>query len=152
MSVMIEPGPDGVDADAVRGERQRHHLGELVDAALGHRIGHLVGDGEDGVDRGHVDDGTRRSARGDALDHVPRHRLAAQERALEVGADHPVEIGLVEIEEIAADEHAGIVDQRIDAAERIDRCGDQVVDVEPLADVAGDEAHRAIGAERLDRA
>ena len=36
-------------------------------------------------------------------------------------------------------------------AEGVDRRGDEVVDVAPLADVAGDEAHRAIGAEVLDR-
>src|SRR5256885_1870107 len=35
---------DRVDADAIGAKRQRHHLGELVDAALRDAIRHLVGD------------------------------------------------------------------------------------------------------------
>ena len=80
------------------------------------------------------------------------NRLAAQERALEVDAQHAIEIGFLEIEELAAGEDAGIVDQHIDAAEGIDGGGEQVVHVEPFADIAFDEADRTECAEILHRA
>jgi hypothetical protein len=133
----------GIDADAMRGERQGHDLGELVDAALRYRIGHLVGDGEYRVDRREVDDGAGRAAGLDALHHVARHRLAAEERTLQVDAQHAIEIGFRQIEEIHRGQNRGVVDQHVDLPERGNRRGDQVGDRGRIAHVAGDKAHGA---------
>ncbi len=133
------------------GKRQRHHLGELVDAALRHRIGHLVGDREDRVDRRHVDDRARFLAGLHALDHVPRHRLPAQERTLEVGADDAVEVALLQLEKILRRQHRRVVDEHIDWPERADRGVDQIAHRGHVADVATHVAHRTEPAEVSDR-
>ena len=68
-----------VDADAVVGQGQRHHAGELVDAALADVVAGNRGDGQHAVDRAHVDDGAAAS-----LCHLAGHRLADQKSAFEV--------------------------------------------------------------------
>ncbi len=130
--------PDRIDADAVRGQRERHDVGELRDPALRHAVGHLVGDRELGVDRGHVDDRARRLAGRDLLDHAPRRGLTDQERALQVDPQHAVEITLGDVEEVRRVDDPGVVDEDVDVAEGVHRLGDEVVDVELLAHVAGD--------------
>ena len=135
----------------MRGERQRHHLGELVDAALGHRVGNLVGDGEDGVDRRQVDDRPRLLATPDALDHVARHCLTAEERALQVGAQNPVEVRFLEIQEIFRGEDGGVVDEHVDPPEGRDRRLDQPGDRARVADVAAHITHRSEPAEVFRR-
>ena len=82
---------------------------------------------------------------------MTRHRLGGEERALQVDADDAVEIGLVEIEKIARGKNAGVVDQHVDLAVDGQHRRHEVVDRRLVADVAGDEAHRAEAAQRLDR-
>ena len=76
-----------------------------------------------------------------------RRRLAGEERALEVDAQHAVEIGLLQVEEVGGVDDAGVVDQDVERAERRDGVVDQLLDRARIADVGGDEA--GVGAERL---
>ena len=82
-----------------------------------------------------------------ALDHVARDRLAAQERALQVGADHAVEVRFFQIEEILGGKDRGVVDENIDRPEGRDGRLDQIAHRTGVADVAGDVAH---GTERAE--
>ena len=68
--------------------------------------------------------------------HLPRHRLADQEGALQVDADHAVEIRLAQVEEIAAVHDAGIVDQNVDRRPRPARRCRRGSPRRPVADVA----------------
>ena len=82
---------------------------------------------------------------------MPRHRLAAEERALQVDAQHAVEILFRNIEEVAGRDDAGIVDEDVDLAAEIQRRGEEIGDVVAIADIC---AHETAGAERsepLDR-
>jgi hypothetical protein len=78
------------------------------------------------------------------FDHVARHGLPAQKRALEIDAYHPVEIGFFQIQKISRMNDAGIVDQRIDRSEGIDGLGHQIVDIKPLGDVGGRKSNLAV--------
>ena len=129
---------DAVDADAVRRECQRHHLGELVHAALAHRVGHLVGDREHGVHRRHVDD---RAAHADSRPCAARPPVRKEHR-LQVHREDAVEVGLVEVEEVAGVGDAGIVDEDVDAAGVRGGSLDDAGDVRPARDV-GDDGRRA---------
>jgi hypothetical protein len=89
------------------------------------------GNGQRAVDRAHVDD-----APAAGLDHLARHGLAHEERALDVDADHRIEIGLGHVQKIRRLEDAGVVHQHIDAAVRGQGARDQRVHVGLVADVA----------------
>jgi hypothetical protein len=82
-----------------------------------HAIRHLVGDRDPRVDRAHVDDRRRRLAGLDLRDHLLRGRLPDQEHALEVDAQHAVEVGLRDVEEIRRVDDAGIVHQDVEIAD-----------------------------------
>ncbi len=71
--------------------------------------------------------------------HFPGYRLADEERALQVHAQHAVEIGFLQIEEIGAVDDAGVVDQHVDAAGRLG-LRHEVRHVAGVAHVAADEA------------
>jgi hypothetical protein len=80
----------------------------------------------------------------DLLDHMARHGLPAQERALEIDVDDPVEISFFQIQKVRRMNDAGIVDQRIDRTEGIDGLGHQIVDIEPLGNIGGGKPNIAI--------
>jgi hypothetical protein len=86
-----------------------------------------------------------------ALHHLARHGLAHQERALDVDADHRVEVGLGHVQEIRSLEDAGVVDQHVDAAMRGQGARDQRVHVGLVADVAVHVDPAEFGCQRLAR-
>ena len=130
----------------MRNEPDGHHGRELLDAALRHRIGHRVRDGEDRVDGGHVDDGAAPSL----SDHLLGGGLADQERRLEVHPLHLVEHVLGKVDEVADVDDAGIVDQDVEAAEGFDGFGHHGVrtgpcEVRQVRGVPRDPVAQAIG-------
>src|SRR5207248_2882755 len=88
-------GRDAVDADLVLGKLEGEGLGEDGDAALGGAVDGEARSGAQGLDRGDIDD----AAAAPAFDHHRRHGLAAEQGALEVGADDRVHAALVQFEE-----------------------------------------------------
>ena len=66
------------------------------------------------------------------------HRPHGVERALEVGVQHRVPVGLAQAEQDVVPGEAGVVDQDVDRAEGLLRRGDGRVDLGGLGDVAGD--------------
>jgi hypothetical protein len=83
------------------------------------------------------------------LRHLARDGLADQERALEVDAQHGVEVGFGDGQEVGRLEDAGVVHQHVDAAVALHRGGDQRVDLRLVADVAGDEGAAQFGRQCL---
>ena len=94
-------------------QRQRARAGQSDQAGLAGRVVHAVGRAGVHDHRGDVDDRAARAARDHRLGGLAR----AQERALQVDAQDPVPLGLGGLEEVGAREDAGVVDQKIDAAQ-----------------------------------
>ena len=106
---------DAVHGDARGRQLQGQALGEADDAALGGRV------------VGAVSGPLKASAGGDAdnaaaslLQHLRRHRPAAQERPEQVGADDPLPFALGHVLHRARGVDAGVVDQDIDLAETVE--------------------------------
>ena len=78
-------------------------------------------------------------------------RLAGQERALQIDAEHTVEILLLEVEEIGGMDDAGIVDEHIDLPERFDRSGDQAFDIGAAGNAGLVESNLAVFRQFFDR-
>ena len=74
-------------------------------------------------------------ARGACLRHLPRGGLRAQERALQVDPQHPVEVLFGQVEELGGVDDAGVVDEDVDATEVRDGVVDQRFARGPVADV-----------------
>jgi len=75
------------------------------------------------------------------------NRLAAKEGSLQIDVQHAVERLFVEVEEVRLVDDTGIVDEDIDVAELVERCGEEVVDMQPVGDVADDRPDLAEFAE-----
>jgi hypothetical protein len=110
----MTPGANRVHADAALGVFDRERLGGGVEAALGQRRQHGR----------HAIDGVIDQAGGDLHDvaaalllHFRNRQLGDAEEAGEVDAERAGEIGLAVLGERFCDEDAGVVDQRVDAAE-----------------------------------
>ncbi len=73
-----------------------------------------------------------------ARDHALRDRLGDEERALEVGVDHLVPVGLGLLEHALRHRDAGIVDQHVDRAERVLDGRDRALDAGVVGDVQSD--------------
>ena len=82
------------------------------------------------------------------LRHLARHGLAHQEGALEVDAQHGVEIGFGHVQEIGRLEDAGVVDQHVDAAVRGQGARHQRVHVGLVAHVAVHVERAEFGGQR----
>src|SRR6266851_4854046 len=102
------------------------------------RVGQAGGDGVD-ADRGgrDVDDRARLARR----DHRARHRLGAEEAALEVHAEHVIPLRLGQLEELGAREDARVVDEDVGGAQLRGRRREDGGDVLAPRDVARDD-HR----------
>ena len=134
----------------MRRERHGGGRGDLVHPALGNCISGKVGVGETRVDRGHVDDHPALALR----DHLTGGGLGAQERALQVDAQHMVKFFGGYVEVVAHNRDARVVHHDIDAAKAGDGRRDQRIDLRFLADISGDgeDATRATqGAGRLSQ-
>jgi hypothetical protein len=73
---------------------------------------------------------------------------AKRERALQVHLDDRVPLLLGHREQHAVTEDAGVVDQHVQTAERVDRLGDEALGPVPRADVIG--VRRGLATEGLD--
>ncbi len=73
-----------------------------------------------------------------ARDHAFRDRLRDEERALEVGVDHLVPVGLGLLEHALGHRDAGVVDQHVDRAERVLDARDRTLDARVVDDVQRD--------------
>ena len=107
------PGQDGVDADVGGPELLGEALGEADDAPFGGGVGGAEGIAVAPGGRGHVDDG----AAPGCLEH--RHRvMRAQELPGQVDVDAAPPVGGRDLLDAAGRPgNAGIVDQRVEAAE-----------------------------------
>jgi hypothetical protein len=76
---------------------------------------------------------------GALFDHLPGGGLSGEENPLQVDLDHPIEVLLPQLEEVAGVDDAGIGDHRVDPPEGRHRGCDQGVDLGLVTDVAGNE-------------
>ncbi len=117
---------DGVDGDAVPGELVGGDDRERGDARLGRAVVGLADVAVDarrrrGVDEAPVDLLSRLRP----LAPVGGGEVGGTGGALQVDLDDRVPLGLAHVGEHAVTEDAGVVDQHVEAAERVDRLGDQ---------------------------
>ncbi len=103
---------DSIDTDAVLGEFRRLLLGEMRQPGFASAIGDAECRGAQTRDRSDVDDGAAA-----LVTHDRRHRLGHQERTGEVDRQDALPILQRHVEQRLEHRDAGIVDQRIDAAE-----------------------------------
>ena len=80
-----------------------------------------------------------------ARDHAFRDRLRDEERALEVGVDHLVPVGLGLLEHALGHGDAGVVDQHVDRAERVLDGRDRALDARVVGDVERNARDPAAG-------
>ena len=125
------PDPERVDRDPVRPELDGEHAREVGERGFRRRVrGEVRDDDEAGDGRREDDPPAIRIVRlALALgDHLPRRRLRAKGRALEVEVDDRVPVGLLELEERRPVRQAGVRDEHVESAE----LGDGVVDEPPV--------------------
>ncbi|MHC2413494.1 hypothetical protein ACVJGC_006085 [Bradyrhizobium diazoefficiens] len=120
----------------MRGQRDRGDRGQLLHAALRHRVGRKRRDRQQRVHRGHVDDDPAAALR----DHLPGSRLHAEEGAFQIDADDFVEFLFGDLEDVPVAGDAGIVDHDVEPAELLHGGRNELVDVGALGDVADDGA------------
>ena len=112
-----QPRQHGIDVDVVGAEIFGHHAGKVEQRVLGRGVGGQEHRVALGGDRGDIDD-----LAGAALHHVRRHRLAHEERALDVDGEVLVPVLAGERRERGrqfAAEMAGVVDQDVHLPEGI---------------------------------
>ena len=83
------------------------------------------------------------------VEHLPDGPLRDVEEPGQVHRDHAGEVGLGVLGERLGDEHPGVVDQRVDPAELLDRAPDHPVGDRRVGDVAGDGEDVALEASGL---
>ena len=131
IAVFAAAGVTAVDQDVVLGEFLAERLGQRDQAGLRGRIMRGVGVAFLAGDRGDVDD-----AAVFLREHRRHHRLAADEGAVEIDAQHLapfVEVGFPHRLVDAGD--AGIVDEDVDLAERLQRLVAGLLDRGEVGDV-----------------
>ena len=120
---------------------ERRALGEAGDGVLGRGVGHRVGPRRVRRDRAVVDDATAlRRLRLHDLDRL----LRAQERAGQDGIDHRLPLLVAQLlHRYSRSTEACIVEQEVEAAERLLGLGEEVLHVLRLAHVGPDGEHLA---------
>src|SRR5829696_5305473 len=103
---------DGVDPNLAIRELYGELAGEGVDRAFGSRVGRVVGEAREPVDRGYVDD-----APASTLHHEGHGPAGEEEVALHVEVEDRVVGRLVGIQEVQRPGDAGVVHERIEPAE-----------------------------------
>src|SRR4051812_21743544 len=134
-------GAHAVDGDPVLAELQRHDLGEQPQPGFRRAVGAVADPRVLLVDARDVHDAPA-AAGGD---HPARRALGADERRVEVDREHLAPLVVGEVEERHAGPRAGVVDEDVDAAERVGELVDDVgrlgqlvqVDVGELGPPAG---------------
>ena len=124
---------DGVHGDAVLSQLHRHRARQLGHAGLGGVVAHQVLDAAEGVDRGHGDD----AAAAALPHHLARRRLAGEEHAGEVHAQHALPLRLGVLEERRRVGDAGVGHHHVEPAELAHHALDEGVDLGRVADVEG---------------
>ena len=126
-------GVHGGDADGRAGEFVPQRFREAAHGIFARGVSGLAGRGDEAEEARHVDD-ARRVACAQHRQEGTRHPHHAEE----VDGEQPVEIGLVDHLERAADGDAGVVDEQVEAAVRGADVGRQrrdgvaIGDVEPV--------------------
>src|SRR5436190_3431303 len=110
------PRRDRVHVQAVRCQLDCPRLRHGHDRALRRAVHRAAGDACEPRDRGEVDDPAAA-----LLEHLRNHRLAAEERALDVRLPGVVEALLRHIDDGAERQDARAVDEHVDAAELVER-------------------------------
>ena len=127
------PGEDGVDPD-LRGERLGEPHRHRVEAGLGAGVRQLAGAGDERAGGADVDD---RPAV--VVDHVRPSADGEPERTLQVDRHRlVVEVLGDRVEALVHRRHAGVVDEHVEASEALERRGQQLVAVVPVAGVERD--------------
>jgi hypothetical protein len=149
-SVGLDEGRgDGVDGDVVGAPLDRETARKVVYRRLRHAVDRFARERDHAGLRAHIDDAAEAP-----LDHQPADGLAGEEGALEVDADHVVEVGLRHVLCRAFRTHAGVVDEHVNLAEVPVRLADRASDLVELLHVhlqgQGATAHRFdLACERL---
>src|SRR3954451_16577779 len=128
-------GADAVHPDAAGGVLERERVGQVLHAALGHRVPDEPRLGDHLVDAGHVDDGTGLTGPQPRADGL----LAAEERAPEVDRQDLVERGDGQFIGVRRDLDAGVVDEEVDAAVLAEGPLEHCADLVLLRHVGADE-------------
>ena len=124
----------------------RHLLRETAEPVLRHDVGRRIGKGDVLVHRRDVDDPATVPLR----DHPSRGPLRADEGPVEIHRERLAPVRPGEVDEGRAARRARIVDEDVDAAERVRQLVDDVGAVGHLDQV--EAAHLALRAGRLDLA
>ena len=119
MSVSMNPGAMQLIRMPAAGVLLRHRLGQADEPRLAGRVVGLPLVADDPDDAGDVDD-----AAAAPLHHALGHGAHGEERALEVGVQHRVPVGLAQPQQDVVPGEPGVVDQDIDRAEGLLRRGD----------------------------
>ena len=141
MSVAIRPGIDAVDAHAVA-ELAGFHGGDprhAVDRRFGARVDRDRRERDGRGDRRDVDDRAALAGRA-AWAHRAECVLHAERGADDVDVAHPARVLGLDLADQRGDLDAGIVDQDVEAAERLDGRGDGLLPLRVVGDVQLDEA------------
>ena len=104
-------GADGVGPDAILGELNGHSPGQSYHAALGGAVDRASAQHPLVVVGADIDD-----AAGAALVHLPGHRLAHEEQALQVGVHDTVIVRLLHIQKALPLVDPGHIEQHVDLA------------------------------------
>ncbi len=124
-----------VHPDPPRRVLQRERVGQVLHAALGHRVADEPRLRDDLVHAGDVDD----AAPAVGGQPIPDGPLRAEERPAQVHREHPVEVGDSEIVRVAGDLDPRVVDQDVDAAVLLHHLVEHRVDLPGVGHVRGDQ-------------
>ena len=130
-------GLDAIDVYLVRGKLRCNGFTEGLHSPFAGSVDSTRRLRYRGVNRGNVDD----LAAGALGDHLPGGRLATQEAALEIVADHPVPIVLLGVDQRGLVYDRGVIHQYIDLAKGLESLFDDPFpdyDTEPVMAYAND--------------
>ena len=123
-------GTDAVDPDAISGMVDGQAAGEVDDGSLAGAVDDVAGVA------GEPRDGRRRHDRpAAALDHRRDGVVGTEEHRANVDRHHEVPILLRQLDGGTGTDRAGVVEQRVEAAERLDRRGDHPLGVGCVGDI-----------------
>src|SRR5215216_1435898 len=128
---LYDARPDGVDTDLAGCELYGELAGEGVYRAFGGRVGRVVGEAREPVDRGYVD-----YAPTSSLHHEGHGPAGEEEVALHVQVEDRVVGLLVRVEEVERLRDAGVVDERVESADGLGCSVNGPLAVGDLAQVA----------------
>jgi hypothetical protein len=136
---------NGIHAHPAESEFARQELGDLIDAALRHRVGEHLGQRRIGRSRRNIDDGTALTG----IHHGLTEHLASQKDAAQIDIEDAIPFGFLDIEKRCARINARGVQKNIDAAESGERGFEGALDIRLGGDIR--LARQTLASQVLDR-